>query len=78
MRTVLIGLALAAALCLVSGAGCIAVSNPHTVNRATTLGQELIDLQQAKDNGAISEQEYQQLRKKLIDALGRPCPHKQR
>jgi hypothetical protein len=78
MRVVVILLTLAVALSLLAGPGCIAVSNPSTVNKATTLGQELMDLQKAKEGGAVTEEEYQQLRKKLIDAVGKPwpCEHK--
>jgi hypothetical protein len=34
---------------------------------APTLGQQLIDLQKAKEAGAISDQEYQQQRAKLLE-----------
>lgn len=76
MRVPLVLLIVCVALSLLVGTGCIAVSNPKTINRATTLGQELIDLQKAKECEAITDQEYQQLRKKLMDAAGRPCTHK--
>jgi hypothetical protein len=33
-----------------------------------TVGQELIDLKQAKDKGALSDEEYQKARKRLIDS----------
>lgn len=33
---------------------------------SATLGEELIDLKAARDNGAISEDEYQQQRQKLL------------
>jgi hypothetical protein len=33
---------------------------------APTIGQQLIDLQKAKEAGAISDQEYQDLRTKLL------------
>lgn len=78
MRMVVIVLMLAVAVSFLAGSGCIAVSNPHTINKATTLGQELIDLKNAKESETVTEEEYQQLRKKLIDAAGRPwpCEHK--
>lgn len=45
---------------------CIAVgSGGKKVDHQTTLGQELIDLKKARDEGAISEQEYEELREKL-------------
>ena len=33
----------------------------------TTLGQELVDLKDARDRGAISEDEYQRLRKEIME-----------
>ena len=45
---------------------CIAVgSGGKKVENKTTLGQQLIDLQKARDEGAISAQEYAELREKL-------------
>jgi len=32
----------------------------------TTKGQQLMDLQKARDSGAISEKEYQELRKNIL------------
>jgi hypothetical protein len=45
---------------------CIAVgTGGKKVENKTTLGQQLIDLQKARDDGAISAQEYAELREKL-------------
>jgi hypothetical protein len=46
---------------------CIAVGSGGSkkADHQTTLGQELIDLQKARDEGAISQQEYEELREKL-------------
>jgi hypothetical protein len=45
---------------------CIAVgSGGKKVDNQTTLGQQLIDLKKARDEGAISAQEYEELREKL-------------
>ena len=45
---------------------CIAVgSGGKKVDHPATLGQQLIDLKKARDEGAISTQEYEELRKKL-------------
>ena len=45
---------------------CIAVgSGGKKVNNQPTLGQQLIDLKKAQDEGAISKQEYAELREKL-------------
>jgi len=38
----------------------------------TTTGQELIDLQQALESGAITQEEYDELRKKIIERLDAP------
>lgn len=40
---------------------------PPTVN--VSVGQQLIDLKQAKDSGALSQQEYEQQVRKLIDSV---------
>jgi len=52
---------------LITMASCIAVGSGGSkkVDHQTTLGQELIDLQKARDEGAISQQEYEELREKL-------------
>jgi len=45
---------------------CIAVgSGGKKVENQTTLGQQLIDLKKARDEGAVSAQEYEELREKL-------------
>jgi len=45
---------------------CIAVgSGGKKVENQPTLGQQLIDLQKARDEKAISKQEYAELREKL-------------
>ena len=38
----------------------------------TTMGQELIDLQQALESGAITQEEYDELRKKIMERLDAP------
>ncbi len=45
---------------------CIAVgSGGKKVDHQATLGQQLIDLKKARDEGAISAREYEELREKL-------------
>lgn len=45
---------------------CLAIgSGGKKVENKTTLGQQLIDLQKARDEGAVSAQEYAELREKL-------------
>ena len=51
---------------LATMASCIAVgSGGKKVDNQATLGQQLIDLKKARDEGAISAQEYEELREKL-------------
>jgi len=48
---------------------CIAVgSGGKKVDNQITLGQQLIDLKKARDQGAISAQEYEELRENLKKA----------
>ena len=48
---------------------CIAVgSGGKKIENKTTLGRQLIDLQKARDEGAISAQEYAELREKVKKA----------
>lgn len=45
---------------------CIAVgSGGEKIEQKPTLGQELIDLKKARDEGTISEQEYKEMKEKL-------------
>lgn len=41
-------------------------SGPKSANMMPTTGQQLIDLQRAKDAGAISESEYQSQKAKIL------------
>lgn len=67
MKRILIpaSLALAAVLGL---SGCVATigNRDGKGNGSVTLGQQLIDLQKAKDAGAITEAEYQAQKSKLL------------
>ena len=47
--------------------GCIAIGNRDAQRPNATLGQQLIDLQKARDTGAISETEYQVQKARLLD-----------
>ena len=54
---------------ITSMVSCMAIgTGGKKVNNNPTLGQELIDLKKAKDEGAISQQEYEELKKKLKNA----------
>ena len=49
--------------------GCVAsIGNQESARGRATLGQQLIDLQKAKDAGAISDSEYQTQKSKLLNA----------
>jgi hypothetical protein len=45
--------------------GCAIGSGGRTEINKPTLGQELIELKKAKDAGAISEQEYEEMKENL-------------
>jgi len=56
----------------VLGSGCawqIGGDKPATVVCKPTRGQELIDLKKAKDQGAMTEEEYQAQRKQVLERL---------
>ncbi len=69
LNTLVLSGILASAVAL---SGCVlAIGNepaPIPPKRGATLGQELIDLQKARDTGVITEAEYQAQREKLIGA----------
>ena len=46
--------------------------NPTHTEINTTTGQELIDLQKALESGAITQEEYDELRKKIMERLDAP------
>ena len=50
------------------------VKSPHNENQIiqTTTGQELIDLQKALDSGVITQEEYDELKLKIIERLDAP------
>lgn len=54
---------------IISVVSCMAIgTSGKKVDNRPTLGQELMDLQKARDEGAISPQEYEVLKQKLKDA----------
>jgi len=61
-------LAIVAALIVSAGltTGCGRKSTATVQANTTTLGQELVDLQQAYEKGIISEKEYNDLKKKTM------------
>jgi len=52
------------------------ICSPNSLNEYTeintTTGEELIDLKQALDTGAITQEEYDELRKKIMERLDAP------
>ena len=61
----LAGLALALSGCV------IAVGNEGNKPFPPTLGQQLTDLKKARDNGAITQEEYKTQRAKLLEEHGK-------
>ena len=61
-----VGIALASVVLL---SGCVAAIGNRDAKHSgsATLGQELIDLQKAKDAGAISDADYQTQKAKLLE-----------
>ena len=57
----------ASIMTLLSGCAWSVGSGPKTVNVMPTTGQQLIDLQKARDNGAINDAEYQAQREKILN-----------
>lgn len=54
------------------GSGCVAaIGNGQSPRSNGTVGQQLIDLQKAKEVGAMTEQEYQEQRAKVLGTNNR-------
>ena len=49
--------------------GWVSGSGGNTTVINTTTGQELLDLKQALDSGAITQEEYNKLKKKIVERL---------
>ena len=60
MKRLIVVLLLLVLLC----SGC-AIGSGKTEVKETTLGQELIELKEARDKGAITGSEYEELKEKL-------------
>jgi hypothetical protein len=63
IKLVLIGLS---AMTLLTGCIGLSIGSGTTTKPTTTLGQELMDLQKARDAGVITETEYQAQKAKLL------------
>ncbi len=62
---------------LVLFSGCIAIgTGPKSQQTNATMGQQLIDLKTAKDNGAITDAEYEAQKAKLLGSNPDKSPAK--
>lgn len=63
------GLGLIAAAVVLAGVSGCAICNRGSMNynRTTTIGKELIDLKEAKDKGAVTEEEYAKTKKEIME-----------
>lgn len=68
MRTTSVWGVVAAAVVVTVGMSGCAMFNRGTLqySRTTTIGKELVDLREAKDKGAISEEEYIAAKKDIL------------
>ena len=53
--------------------GCLAINTGRAPTYASTMGQELIDLKRAKDDGAITQEEYNKLKSQLQRSRANSC-----
>ena len=61
MKKILAGLILVACL-----SGCVAGIGGTEKTEHATIGQELIDLKKARDEGAVTETEYNELKQRIM------------
>ena len=66
-------LAALAVVTVFAGSGCV-MFNRVAYSRTTTTGQELVDLQTAKEKGAVTPEEFARLKKAILDAGCKPTP----
>jgi len=59
-------LVIVSVITFLSGCSWSVGSSPKTANVVPTTGQQLIDLQKAKDSGAITDAEYQTQKAKVL------------
>jgi hypothetical protein len=66
MKTQLV-LVFGLAVLISTQSGCVLALGNKMPESKPTLGKQLTDLKQARDTGAISEEEYQAARKRLVE-----------
>ncbi len=75
-------MAVLAAVVLAGGLSGCAMFNSGTMHysRTTTMGKELVDLQEAKAKGALSDEEYAKAKKDILEGgpvrVEQSCPGK--
>ena len=74
MKSIAIGLVTATAMVVFLGACCggggAQVEAPKTTVTTTTIGAQLTDLHKAYESGAITKEEYDMMKKNIIDKSG--------
>jgi hypothetical protein len=68
MRGTSLATALTCLILTIGGAGCIAIGGSDRYeSKCPTIGKQLQDLKVARDTGAISDEEYQRTKQKLLN-----------
>lgn len=65
-KALILSLAAALGMTVMSGCSWSVGSGPKSANMMPTTGQQLIDLQRARDAGAITDAEYQAQKAKVL------------
>ncbi len=66
MKKTTLPLLLAGTFAIITLNGCVAAIGNRDAKGGGTLGQQLVDLKKAHDSGALSDQEYQTEKDKLL------------
>lgn len=66
MKTSLL-LTLGLAVLMATQSGCVLALGNKVPENKPTLGKQLTDLKQARESGAINEEEYQAAKKRLVE-----------
>ena len=69
VRRAAAGVACSACLWL---SGCFVHSDTSSDHKLPTVGEELCDLKEARDDGALTEPEYDEARQRLLSRLDKP------